>query len=149
MGGHGALDDGIAEVEVAEVVAAVTQGERLELRDAGLLVGEELILELLLVGVEALVGVEGHRLQGVAARLATLDAELAELVDGAGLTLRREELDVHGAAPVVVFLVGLAVVVGKEADSLVVQVAVVGGDGEDGEGHLPGVEDIRLCRAHG
>ena len=146
VGGHGALDDGVAEVEVAEVVAAVAQRERLELGDAGLLVGEELVLELLVVGVEALVGVEGHRLQGVRARLAALDAELAELVEGAGLALRREELDVHRAAPVVVLLVGLAVVVGKESDGLVVQVAVVGGDGEDGQRHLALQEDIGLHR---
>ena len=60
MSSHGALDDGIAEVEVAKVVTTVTQREGLELLHARFLVWEELILELFVVGVEALVGIEDH-----------------------------------------------------------------------------------------
>ena len=139
---HGALNDGIAEVEVAKVVTTVAQRERLELRDARLLVGEELILELLMVRVETLVGIEHHRLQRIAARLSTLDARLAELVEGTLLTLSGEELDVDRTTPVVVLLVCLAVVIGEEADGSVVQVFVVGLNREDGRRHLSGMEDI-------
>ena len=149
MAGHGALDDSIAEVEVAEVVTTVAQRERLELLHARLLVGEELIDKLLVVGVEALVGIECQRLQCIGTRLSTLDAELAELIEGTFLTFFREELNVHGAAPVVRLLVLLALVVGKQTNLAVIQIFVVGLDGEDGERYFSWVEHIRLGGAHG
>ena len=58
--GHGALDDGVAHVEVVEVVACITQHETLEVLQARLLVGEELVVETLLA--KALVGIDGQRL---------------------------------------------------------------------------------------
>ena len=103
-----------------------------------------------MVGVETLVGIEHQRLQCIRARLTALYAYLAQLVEGTGLSLRREELNVHGATPVVGLLVLLAVVVFEEAHVVVaVQIQVVDLHGEDGRGHLPWVEDVRLCRAHG
>ena len=113
MTGHRALDNEIAEVEVAEVVTTVAQGERLELFNAGLLVGEEFKLILLVIRVEALVGIEHHRLQCVLTRLSSLNARFAKLVELAFLTFFWEELYVDRATPVVGLLVLLAVVIGN------------------------------------
>ena len=114
VAGHRALDDEVAEIQVGEIVAAVAQRERLELSDAGLLVGEELVGITLLVGVETLVGIEYHRLQGVRTRLSALNACLAQLVEGTLGILGGEELDVHRATPVTRLLVLLAVVILEE-----------------------------------
>ena len=57
---HGTLDDEIAEVQVVEIITAVAQGERLELVYTWLLVGEELVLVLFVIGVKTLVGIEHH-----------------------------------------------------------------------------------------
>ena len=59
---HRTLDNEIAEIQVTEVVTTVAQGERLELCDARFLVGEEFIRITLVVRIEALVGIEHHRL---------------------------------------------------------------------------------------
>ena len=59
---HRTLDNEIAEIQIAEVVTTVAQGERLELCDARFLVGEELIRITLLVRIEAFVGIKYHRL---------------------------------------------------------------------------------------
>ena len=97
-----------------------------------------------MVGVETLVGIECHRLEGIGTRLATLNTGFAELVEDALCAGGSEKLDVDGTAPVVQFLVFLVVVVGKETDLRVVQISVVSLDREDGKCHFSGVEDIRL-----
>ena len=55
---HGALDDGIAHQEIVEVVAGITQHQRLELRIARTLVREELVGQTFLA--KAFVGIDGQ-----------------------------------------------------------------------------------------
>ena len=57
---HRTLNDKVAEIEIAEVVTAIAERERLKFLDARLLVGEELIIETLFDGVKSLVGIDGH-----------------------------------------------------------------------------------------
>ena len=102
-----------------------------------------------MVRVEAFIGIENHRLQCVAARLSTLDTRLTELVEDAFIAFSREHFDVDRTTPVVGLLVSLAIVVGEESDGCVVQIFVVGLDGEDGGGHGSWVEDVRLSCADG
>ena len=58
---HDALADGIAHIEIVEVVAGIPQHDRLEVRQSRLLVWEEFVVEAL--GAEPFVGIEGQRLK--------------------------------------------------------------------------------------
>jgi len=144
MAGCSALDDGVAHVEIVEVVARVAEHERLEVGETRLVVGEEFIVESFLA--EALVGVDSEGLQDSIPRLSASHAGLAELVDDAVLPLVEEELDVEGPSPVVALVVA---VVGVDAYLRVVEIAVVDGDGDNGDGDIAPVADIRLCRGSG
>ena len=97
---HRTLDNKVAEVKVAEVITAIAERERLELGNTGFLVREELIRVTLVIGIEALVGIEYHRLEGISTRLTTLNACLTRLIDGTWCTLFGEELYVDRTAPV-------------------------------------------------
>ena len=113
---HRTLDNEVAEVQFAEVVTTVAQRERLELRYAGLLVGEELVIgETPVCGVKTLVGIEDHRLEGIRTRLSTLNAGLSELVEDTYRILGDEHLNVDGTAPVTSFFVFFLLIVPEKA----------------------------------
>ena len=63
IGSHRPLDDSIAHVEIVEVVASITQCERLIIGDTRSLVREKLIFEAL--RTKSLVGINSHRLHHI------------------------------------------------------------------------------------
>ena len=73
-----------------------------------------------------------------------MDACFTELIESTFLTFNGEELNIDRTTPVVCLLVFLAVVVSKETDRCVVQIAVIGLDREDGNRHSSWMEDVRL-----
>ena len=142
VGGHGALYDGIADEEEVAVAAAVAQDDGLEVGDARALVGEELILQPL--RPEALVGIDVQRLQHAAPRAGPAHAGLHQLVQTAPAAGRLEIFQVDGTAPVVP---RHSVVVGQDAYLVVVPVARVGHQRDDGQLCLAPHEEVRLRRA--
>ena len=144
MTGHRPLYDRVAHVEIVEVIARVTEHDALELADARFLVGEELILEMFFA--KALMGIDGQGLQLSAPSGATSDTGLAELVDDTGLSCFFKQLDIHRASPIelIVFLPCLIASIDVDTNLRIVQVALVGGDADDGQCHLPRVENIAL-----
>ena len=138
---HGALDNRITHIQIVEIVTRITQGDTLEIGYSWSLIREELIFQTF--GSEALVGVDGQRLELIASCSTAHDACFAKLIETAGLVLSLEILELNGAAPVV-FIVLLPALVGTiyiDTDLGIVQVLVVGADGNDGKGHLSGMED--------
>ena len=128
MLGHGALDDGIAHVEIVEVVAGVAEHNRLEVGDSRPLVGEKFIFKAL--GSEPLVGINGQRLVFGAARSTALYAGLAQLVDDALLVFAHKKLQVDGPPPVelIVLLSALIGAFHIDAGGVVVEIVPVGDD---------------------
>ena len=143
MGGHRTLGNGVSHVEVVEVVAGITEHERLEVRQPRLLVGEELVVEAL--GAKPLMGIEGHRLLLRSPGSSACHTGFAKLIDDTGLFFAKEELDIDGAPPVSTII---SVVIGKNAQLTVVQILVVGDNRHDGQGHVTWEVDVRLRLCH-
>ena len=144
MTGHRPLYNRVAHVEIVEVIARVTEHDALELADARFLVGEELILEMFFA--KALMGIDGQGFQLRATSGSASDTGFAELVDRTGLSCFFKQLDIHRASPIelIILLSSLIASIYVDTNLRIVQVALVSGDADDGQCHLPGVENIAL-----
>ena len=143
---HRALDDGVAHVQVVKVVTGIAQHDALEVLQPGLLVGEKLVVQAL--RAKPLVGIDNQRLHFRVTRCTAGNAHLAQLVDDALLSALFKQLDIHRAAPVVfvVLLLRTVSTVYVDANLLVVQIAVVRHNRDDGQRQLArrGEEDVRM-----
>ena len=128
---HGTLDNGITHIQIVEIVTRITQGDAFEIGDSRSLVREELIFETF--GSEALVGIDGQRLELIASCSTAHDACFAKLIETAGFVLSLEILELNGSAPVVLIILLPALVgtIDIDTDLGIVQVLVVGADSYD------------------
>ena len=137
---HSALNDGITHIEVVVVVSCIAQQQRLKLTDSWPLVGEELVSEPF--GAKALIGIDGQRLQGVGACGSTLYTGLTQLVDFAQRVGSIEELNVHRASPVNLLV---RRIVCNNAYLIIIPIAIVSNQRDDGKRHVTIQEYVRLC----
>ena len=117
---HVTLNDGIAHIQIVEVITRITKGYRLEVSDAGTLVGEELIIETFLT--KAFVGIESQRLELTITGRTSHDTCLTELVQFTGLVSVLEILEVDRAPPVKLVVLFTALISPIHIDSNLVVV---------------------------
>ena len=141
---HGTLDNRIPHIQIVEVVTRIAQRDTLEIGYSGSLIREELIFQTL--GSEAFVGIDGQRLEFVASCSTAHDACFAKLVETARFVHTFEILEVNGSSPVVFIVLLPTLVSSIYIDTYlgIVQVLVVGTDGDDRKGYLSGMEDIGM-----
>ena len=141
---HGALGNDVAHVEIVEVVAGIAQHNTLELRESWLLVGEEFVTQSF--RAKTFVGIDGQRLQWVRTRGTALDTCFAELIEGTPLPFCLKEFEIDRAPPVEpeVFRATLIRPFHIDAYLRVVEIFVIEGETDHGEGQFAREEDIAL-----